>query len=253
MAGQVKTTRWVAAGGMALLLLLLLGPAPLAGCAGRGERRGGATPTPVVGTPPAVVVRPLPAGTRLLRIDALQSLLTVQVFRAGPLASLGHDHVIAARELSGTVELAEPPAASRVTLRIMVAGLTVDEPALRARAGATFAATVPDAAREGTRRNLLGPSLLDAAQHPAIELESTAVLPTADGVRLTLRVHARLRDHESSFEVPVALAWDGAVLQASGTLTLQQTQLGLVPFSVMMGALQVQDAMQLEFRIVARP
>ena len=251
MAGQVKTTRWVAAGGMVLLLLLLLGPAPLAGCAGRGERRGGATPAPVPGTPPAAVARPLPAGTRLLRIDARQSLLTVQVFRAGPLASLGHDHVIAARGLSGTVELAEPRAASRVTLRIMVAGLTVDEPALRARAGARFAATVPDAAREGTRRNLLGPSLLDAAQHPAIELESTAVLPTAEGARLTLR--ARLRDHESSFEVPVALAWDGAVLQASGALTLQQTQLGLVPFSVMMGALQVQDAMQLEFRIVARP
>ena len=68
-----------------------------------------------------------------------------------------------------------------------------------------------------------------------------------------LTVEARVRGQRSSFEVPVALRREGATLVATGALELRQSQLGLVPFSVMMGALQVQDAMRLEFRVVARP
>ena len=132
-----------------------------------------------------------------------------------------------------------------------MASLTIDEPALRAQAGADFASEVPDSAREGTRRNLLSPALLDGADFPEILLESTTVTPLPEGLRLT--VEARVRGQRSSFEVPVALRREGATLVATGALELRQSQLGLVPFSVMMGALQVQDAMRLEFRVVARP
>jgi hypothetical protein len=38
-----------------------------------------------------------------------------------------------------------------------------------------------------------------------------------------------------------------------GSLELRQTALGLTPYSLMLGALQVQDAMTVKFSIVAAP
>jgi len=40
-------------------------------------------------------------------------------------------------------------------------------------------------------------------------------------------------------------------LSASGSFELRQSALGLTPYSLMLGALQVQDAMTVKFRLVA--
>jgi len=52
--------------------------------------------------------------------------------------------------------------------------------------------------------------------------------------------------------VPVRyrIAADGA-LEASGEFPLRQSELGLTPFSGLLGALQVQDEMRISFRIMA--
>ncbi len=244
MGGKVKE----AFGRAPLLLGLLL----LAACARPVER--GATPAavPAVAAAPGVdATRPPAAGVRRYRIDAARSLLTLRVFRGGALAAAGHNHVIASHDLEGLVDLAPRLERSAVSLRLPVARLAVDEPALRAGAGAEFAAEVPESAREGTRRNLLGAALLDAGRFPWIELDSTRVVAAPGGATLTLR--ARVRGADSSFEVPVTLETRGADLVASGEVELRQSQLGLTPFSVMMGALQVQDAMQVQFRLYATP
>jgi len=43
-----------------------------------------------------------------------------------------------------------------------------------------------------------------------------------------------------------------STLEASGEFPLRQSELGLTPFSAMLGALQVQDEMRVSFHIVAR-
>ena len=178
-------------------------------------------------------------------------MLIVRVYRGGALAAAGHNHVIASHDLEGQVDRAPALECSAVSVRFPVARLTIDEPALRAVAGADFAAEVPEPAREGTRRNLLGAALLDGGRFPLIELDSTRVVAAPGGARFTLRV--RVRGTETRLEVPVTLEAQGADLVASGELELRQSELGLTPFSVMMGALQVQDAMQVRFRLVAAP
>lgn len=245
LAHETPRIRWVPPLAASLLLALATG------CARPGGEAGepGAARVPAERPPAANAIVPRPA--QVLQVDGAASLLTIQVYRGGPMAKAGHNHVIASHALAGTVQLAEPLRDSHVALRLPVASLTVDEPELRARAGADFAAAVPASARDGTHGNLLSAKLLDAAQFPEILLESTTATPTPEGLRLT--VEARVRGQRSSFELPVRLQHEGATLVASGALELRQSQLGLVPFSVMMGALQVQDAMRLEFRIVARP
>jgi hypothetical protein len=47
----------------------------------------------------------------------------------------------------------------------------------------------------------------------------------------------------------LSLQGDAHRVTAIGSMELRQTALGLTPYSLMGGALQVQDAMQLKFRI----
>jgi hypothetical protein len=55
-----------------------------------------------------------------------------------------------------------------------------------------------------------------------------------------------------TFTVPVHYTLEGDTLVACGELALRQSELGLTPFSAMLGALQVQDEMHVSFRISAR-
>ena len=111
---------------------------------------------------------------------------------------------------------------------------------------------MPEEARAGTRSNMLGQALLDAARFPELKVSGRVLRLTApDAAQLAVEV--LLRGQVTRLELPVRFAWrDAATLEVDGELELRQTQLGLAPFSVMMGALQVEDLMHLRFRLVAR-
>jgi polyisoprenoid-binding protein YceI len=178
------------------------------------------------------------------------SLLIVRVYRGGTLARAGHNHIVASHDLAGTVYVAKDLPRSSFELAVPVAALTVDEAELRAAQGADFAADVPDSAKEGTRRNMLGAAVLDAEHYPIITLRSQNI--EVDGDRLTMRVEVRIRDQVRSISVPVSYTVSSTELLAEGALPLKQTDLGLAPFTALLGALAVQDEMQLHFRVVAR-
>jgi YceI-like domain len=216
------------AAGVALTLALAL-----AGCSTPA-------PPPVPLPAPAVVASaaPLPVTGRLA-IDPQASLIAITVRRGGPLARLGHDHVVAARTLAGEVDAA----GNRATLRFRVDALTVDEPGLRRIAGLD---TQPSAeAIEGTRRNMLT-RVLDAERYPWVEV--TIERHGTGAVAAAITLHGVTR----RYDVPATIAARDDSLRATGTLTLRQTDFGIVPFSVLGGAMAVQDALELRFDIVAR-
>jgi hypothetical protein len=55
-----------------------------------------------------------------------------------------------------------------------------------------------------------------------------------------------------SFVVPLRYRLGNGELTVTGEFPLRQSELGLTPFSAMLGALQVQDEMHVSLRIVAR-
>jgi polyisoprenoid-binding protein YceI len=202
--------------------------------------------------PPTAVAAPVAAHEgRPFVVSGPDSLLTILVYRAGTLASLGHNHVIASHQLSGTVYLPADPARGSFELHLPVDSLTVDEPALRARqAGSDFSADVPDSAREGTRHNMLGEALLDAAQFPDIALASLALSVRGPG-ELSARVQSTVRTQVRSFSVPLHYQVAGGTLTGSAEFALRQSDLGLTPFSALLGALQVQDEMHISLQLTA--
>ena len=117
--------------------------------------------------------------------------------------------------------------------------------------GRTSAPKWPESARNGTRANMLGPGLLDAEHYPQIRIDSRGMKRSAVGYDVELAIV--VRGKSNVVQVPVALARSADRIAASGEFVLRQSQLGLTPFSVMMGALQVQDAMRLRFTLVAQP
>jgi polyisoprenoid-binding protein YceI len=206
-------------------------------------------PPPAAPTAAAAPSAPGAAGTRYV-VDAGQSDVRLFVRREGPAAALGHNHVIAVRGLRGSVQLADAPEQARIELHFPVAELSIDEPDMRAAAGTDYQSVVNDAARTGTRNNMLGEQQLQSARYPEISISSGAVTATgADAVLVELQL--QVRDHRSTVQVPVRWRHDSELLQADSEFTLQQSALGLTPLSVAMGALRVADAIEVRCRIVA--
>jgi polyisoprenoid-binding protein YceI len=175
------------------------------------------------------------------------------VYRAGPLASVGHNHVLASHELGGTIYVPAEITRSTFQMHVPVATLTVDETALRAQqASADFPPDVSDSAREGTRHNMLGEALLDAANYPEIVLQATPVQAAAPAGTVMAQVQSTVRAQVRTFTAPLRYELGDHTVTVSGEIPLRQSDLGLTPFSAMLGALQVQDEMRISFRIVAR-
>ena len=198
----------------------------------------------------------LPLPGKAYRIDADQSELRILVYRAGALARFGHNHVLVNHALRGSVGLADTPDATVFSLTVPAAGFVVDELQARREEGTDFANEVPDEAKAGTLQNMLGTALLDAAEFPLITVNSVGVSTDkyANGAGVLIAsVAISVAGHESKIDVPFTLQSDSNRLSATGSLELRQSNLGLTPYSLMMGALQVQDAMTIKFKIVATP
>jgi len=183
------------------------------------------------------------------RIDSMQSELRILVYRAGPMAMLGHNHVIANRSLGGWVRYAGKAADASFALTVPNAGFVVDDDAMRREEGAEFAEETPQDAKSGTLHNMQSAALLDAAQFPEITVRSVAIAGPPDG--LTATVEVSVAGHESRIDVPFTLEASPGRLAAHGEVWVRQSALGLTPFSVMMGALRVRDDIRVKFRFAA--
>lgn len=204
---------------------------------------------------PAAQLLPSPLRGQRYDVVTTQSRLVVLAYRAGPLAALGHDHVIACRCLTGTVYLPRDPLHASFDVRIPLRQLTVDDPALRAaQRSADFPPDVPPSARQGTRRHMLGAALLNAARFPDITLRSAGLRPSPDGKQgdILVLVRAQIAGRSRSLEIPMHYEIRSGEIVATGAFPLRQTDLGLTPYGVLGGALRVKDRMQVRLTLLAR-
>ncbi|WP_229204543.1 YceI family protein [Duganella sp. CF458] len=200
------------------------------------------TPPPA---PPAAAPAPaapsLQASQAAHRIVAGESLIAITVRRGGPLARMGHDHLVATRQIEGFVDLEQ----GRTELRFRLDQLTVDEAALRKEAGL---ATQPSAdAIDGTRRNMFS-KVLQAQAYPWVLVRAAFEAGMKDRLRVEVTLHGVTR----SYQVQMQLREDGSTVLANGAFTVKQSDFGITPFAVFGGALAVKDELELKFAISAR-
>lgn len=207
-------------------------------------------PPPPAPPPPPPAAEVVPERIDHYRVDGQASQVLVLVYRDGPMARLGHNHVMSVHQLSGEVVVPKDPANATFTLEFPVAVMTIDEPALRATLGEDFKAPVDAASIDGTRGHMLGEKLLNASHFPVIRLSSGPLRAEGDHWIVSLRI--RVRDHDSAVDVPVSLTITPEELDASGEFDLTHAQLGLTPYSIGLGALRVAETIHLRFHVVAR-
>ena len=183
-------------------------------------------------------------GLSVFELQPGESRIDVVARRSGALASFGHDHVVRIDDVEGYLMLGGALEEARGDIRFGVETLRIDEARDRERHGLD---TQPDDEDiEGTRKNLLG-HILDPARWPAIELRLSDFRHDPAGFSALVRFFVDGAVH--SAREPFQLEQDSGRVVASGEFSILQTDLGLVPFSALGGALRVADRLEVHFEI----
>lgn len=210
-------------------------------------RRGPVIAKPIISETPAY-----PDDLRdahLYRIVPAASILHVLVYRGGTMANLGHNHVISSRTVNGYVWHHEHASLCGFDIALPVNDLIVDDNDARAEEGEEFPVNVPDTAKEGTRHNMLSETLLDGEHFPVIRLQSANVVHDSQSARVI--VHVTIKNQFHIYTFPVTLSFEPGTLHVRGEFSIRHTDYGIKPYSVALGALQVQDELKIKFHLIA--
>lgn len=177
-------------------------------------------------------------------IDGAASKMEVNVYKEGLFKAFGHDHLIAVKELSGTVLFyADKLENSSVTFHVATKSLTTLDPG------------ESEKDRKEVHATMQSDKVLDAARFPDIVFASTGVNRVekkGDMWSVTLAGKLQLHGVEKPVTVPVTIRTSRDELMAQGEVFLLQTDYGITPIKVGGGAVRVKDCLRIHFEIRAR-
>lgn len=186
----------------------------------------------------------------LFRVDSSASQVLITVRRGGLLARLGHDHIVSSHKIEGSIIMQRASNSNsknyshcRADFSLPLASLVVDNPQLRAEAGFTTTPSKRDI--KGTTRNML--KAIDADKFPYARVQSQNCLPALRGeeTEMVVSLHGAEKNLKLAMDVDLI---EGELL-LRGSFSLQQSDFGIEPLSIMGGLLKVEDKLELSFKI----
>lgn len=186
-------------------------------------------------------------GKRVYQLEEGKSLVLVRTYRGGAFARFGHDHVISSRDVRGYVMLGDEQTGTHADIYIPLESLIVDEKDFRKQAGLENSLSETDIA--GTRHNMMA-AVLQADRYPFVYIHLKQV--SGQMPELLLTVDWSMHGVTREIQLPADVAVNGDRMRVSGQLRLKQTDFSMTPFSVMAGALRVEDEIKLRFELHAR-
>lgn len=184
-------------------------------------------------------------GAIVYRLEPRASQVLVLVGKSGPFAAAGHVHVIVVNGLEGFARLSRR--GDRADVVFAVRDLVVDPPAERSAMGGAYAKLPNKDEIDGTRRHMLGPSVLDAEKYPWVHLVVLATGPVVPSmstrIRLTLHGATRLIPSRTKCEATAN------ALYADGSFAIRQTDFGIQPYSILLGALRVKNRLEIRYHL----
>jgi len=196
-------------------------------------------------------VAPAQDGGERYVVDPAQSDFHWLVYKAGAFSRFGHNHTIAVGDLSGNVLVNRGDLAkSQFDLQFGAGQLVVDDPKLRSTLGEDFSSVPKPDDIAGTKKNMLSERVLDGEKYPQIRITGTG--PATGGALQELAVKVEMLGRVIDLKVPTKVTLDGDQLRATGEFELNHADLGMQPFSVMGGALQVGEKLSFTYDIRAQ-
>ena len=176
-------------------------------------------------------------------IDTQQSKMEIHVGKEGAFKAFGHDHLIAAKQVSGEVQFdPQKIEQSSVRLQVPTKSITVIDPG------------ESEKDRKEVQATMEGEKVLDVAEFPESTFTSTnisAAKKTSDGWELTLSGKLNLHGVEKPVSFPLHVRADNNELRAQGEVAILQTDYGITPVKVGGGTVKVKDKLKIIFNIVA--
>lgn len=225
------------------VLLACLCALAVTACAPQLERTAQPTPTRPPGFPEAFYKAASAKGEPVFAIDSPHSQrLEIRVYREGSLASLGHDHLVSATDVRGYALVPRDRSLARVDVYLPVDSLVVDRPGVGAEAGVASDLSQEDI--DATRRHMLE-DVLASAQYPFVVIHGVC----RKGTPLCETLVARITLHgvTRAVEIPVQLELGNDRLLVSGRFSVLHSDFGMVPYSILGGALRVKDRIDVTF------
>jgi polyisoprenoid-binding protein YceI len=175
-------------------------------------------------------------------IESDKSKMEIQVYKEGVFKVFGHDHLIAAKDISGEAEF-DPrnPLGSKVLLTVAAKSLTVVD----------LGESEKD--RISVQQTMAGDQVLDVAKFPEITFTSTSVSAakkTPEGWEVTLSGRLKLHGVEKQVSFPLQVSAAANELRAYGEVTLRQSDYGITPVKVAGGTVKVKDRLKITFFII---
>ncbi len=102
----------------------------------------------------------------------------------------------------------------------------------------------------GTRKNMLSDRVLDGEHFATLRVSGVGPKGVAGEQTMNIKVH--LLGRTVDLMVPTNVTIDGNTLEAAGEFMLTHADLGMKPFSVMAGALQVGEQLDFFYHIRAQ-
>jgi polyisoprenoid-binding protein YceI len=168
-------------------------------------------------------------------IGPADGTLLIKTAREGAAARMGHDLTLEATRWSATVVVdADDPTRSSVSAAVDAASLEVRD----ARGGA-IALTDKQRVEIGTN---IRDKVLHTSRHPEISFLSTLIAGDATAATVT----GDLTVAGSTRPVQLRFTAHSHADRVTGTATVVQTDHGIKPYSAMLGALKVKDAVEIE-------
>ena len=186
----------------------------------------------------------------IFEVVKAESEIRVLVYRGGVFGWFGHNHVISTNDIVGRIEIADDPAASRFELTIPVASFEIDDEAIRLEEGKAFKKVVSETDKRGTRKNMLGTKLLNSANFSNIIIRAQSW--SGELAEVLVNSEITVRDQTKTLEFPATVSASDEQVVATGSFAVAHGQLGLKPFTAVLGGLRVRNDMKIKFRITAR-
>ena len=185
--------------------------------------------------------------------------LIIHIGKTGRLARLGHNHLVSASDLQGHAWIDDTNSLN-AQINLEVNAMEVDNHELRMRFREQpggewldiYKSTPTTKNIADTRKNMLGPRVLDAQRYPILRVRASAADATGefastDAGSLNASIAITLKEQRSN--LPVTLQWQrltaGRIAWQARFEVTHQT-LGLDPFSALGGALAVADLLRIE-------
>ena len=200
--------------------------------------------------PVAVPAAAAAPASRAYKVDPAKTQIYAIVLKDGVASAVAHDHVIAAKDSSGTVIFAAGDPKNSIEVTVNVNSFQADEASMRKKAGLGEGPSADDARTVET--NMKAADQLNVGKYPTMTFKSTTITPQG-GDKYQVEGKFTLHGVTKDVKFTATAAIENGAWHGKGKLVLKQSDYGFQPYSALFGAIKNKDPITLYLDIWAQP